>query len=93
MNGSMQNDLGVLFFQRGKMKEAELALRRAVGLDPFSVPNHYNLGLLLARTGRRKDAEQEFNRVRQNANNETERRLASDALTGRMTAPVLSSGG
>jgi hypothetical protein len=93
MNGSMQNDLGVLYFQRGKLKEAEVSLRRAVGLDPFSVPNHYNLGLLLARTGRRKDAEQEFSRVQQNANSDNERRLAADALSGRISAPVLSEEG
>lgn len=91
MNGSMQNDLGALYYQKGKLKEAELAYRRSVGLDPFSVSNHYNLGILFAKSGRRMEAEQEFNRVQQNAGSDAERRLASDALSGRMTAPILSS--
>jgi Tetratricopeptide repeat len=93
MNGAMQNDLGVLYLSRGKLKEAELALRRAVGLDPFSVSNHYNLGLLLMRTGRRNEADQEFNRVQQNASTDRERRLAADAMSGRMSVPMLSGGG
>ncbi len=90
MNGSIQNDLGVAYFQRGNLKDAEMSFRRAVGLDPFSAPNHYNLGVLLARTGRRKDAEQEFSRVQQNATSEQERQLAANASSGRLSPPMPS---
>jgi len=69
LSAAAQNDLGVLYMQRGDFKSAEAALRRAAGLDPFAVNSHYNLGVLLARTGRRKEAEQEFARAQQNASN------------------------
>lgn len=93
MNGAIQNDMGVLFFQQRKLKDAELAFRRAVGLDPFSVYGHYNLGLVFARTGRGKEADQEFNRVEQNAESDDDRRLAGEARNGRYGPPILSNEG
>jgi Flp pilus assembly protein TadD len=40
--------------------EAERLLRRAVVLSPKSVKANYQLGLLLARTGRREEADKQL---------------------------------
>lgn len=40
--------------------EAERLLRRAVALSPKSVKANYQLGLLLARTGRREEADRQL---------------------------------
>ncbi len=90
MNGAMQNDLGVLYYQRGNFKEAETALHRAIGLDPFAGVTHYNLGLLLMRTGRRAEAQQEFSRAAQNAASDTEQQRYTNMQNGMAGEPMLS---
>ena len=40
--------------------EAERLLRKAVELNPKSVKANYQLGLLLARTGRKEEADQQL---------------------------------
>ena len=48
-----------------KYPDAEEALRKAVLLSPGSVKAHYQLGILLGRTGRQEDAQKEIEMVRQ----------------------------
>jgi Flp pilus assembly protein TadD len=43
--------------------EAESRLRRAVELAPKSVKANYQLGLLLARTGRKEEADKQLERA------------------------------
>ena len=45
------------------MREAEAAYRLALRLDPGSLSGHYNLGLLLAQTGRPAEAETSLRRA------------------------------
>ena len=40
--------------------EAELLLRRAIQLNPRAVKANYQLGMLLARTGRREEADKQL---------------------------------
>jgi chemotaxis protein methyltransferase CheR len=44
----------------GRHDDAERLLRRAVELNPKSVKANYQLGLLLARTGRREEADKQL---------------------------------
>ena len=44
----------------GRYAEAERLLRRAIELNPKSVKANYQLGLLLARTGRKEEADKQL---------------------------------
>jgi Flp pilus assembly protein TadD len=48
--------LGGLLVRQQRYAEAETFLRKAVQLDPESMKANYQLGLLLARTGRKEEA-------------------------------------
>lgn len=48
--------LGELLMAARRYREAEINLRRAVRLDPRSVKANYQLGLLLARMGKKEEA-------------------------------------
>ena len=52
--------LGGLMMNGRRYDEAERLLRRAVELNPKSVKANYQLGLLLARTGRREEADKQL---------------------------------
>ena len=52
--------LGGLLMNGRRYAEAERLLRRAVALSPKSVKANYQLGLLLARTGRREEADKQL---------------------------------
>ena len=52
--------LGGLMINGRRYAEAERLLRRAVELNPKSVKANYQLGLLLARTGRREEADKQL---------------------------------
>ena len=49
-----------LLMNAGRQAEAERLLRRAVELNPKSVKANYQLGLLLARMGRREEADKQL---------------------------------
>lgn len=50
------NDLGNLLVLAGSGREAEVAYRMALELDPYQLPTHFNLGLLLQSQRRLDDA-------------------------------------
>ena len=52
--------LGGLLMNGRRYEEAERLLRKAVQLDPKSVKANYQLGLLLARTGRKEEADRQL---------------------------------
>jgi tetratricopeptide (TPR) repeat protein len=52
--------LGGLLMNGRRYAEAERLLRRAVQLNPKSIKANYQLGLLLARTGRREEADKQL---------------------------------
>jgi tetratricopeptide (TPR) repeat protein len=52
--------LGGLLMNVRRYDEAERLLRKAVALNPKSVKGNYQLGLLLARTGRREEADKQL---------------------------------
>ena len=52
--------LGGLLMNDRRYAEAERLLRRAIELNPKSVKANYQLGLLLARTGRREEADKQL---------------------------------
>ena len=57
--------LGRILLKQQKFAEAELALDKAIVLNPDSVKAHYQLGILLGRAGRQDDANKEFAIVQQ----------------------------
>jgi Flp pilus assembly protein TadD len=65
--------MGGLLLKQRKYAEAEQALQKAVQLNPNSVKAHYQLGILMGRTGRQEDANKEFGIVHQ-INAEEEKR-------------------
>ena len=52
--------LGMLLMSRQRNDEAELHLRAAVRLNPKSVKANYQLGLLLARLGKKEEADRQL---------------------------------
>ena len=52
--------LGSLLMSAQRFADAETRLRDAVRLDPQSVKANYQLGLLLARTGRKEEADRQL---------------------------------
>jgi chemotaxis protein methyltransferase CheR len=44
--------------------EAERHLRKAISLNPESVKSNYQLGLLLARTGRKEEADRQLEKAK-----------------------------
>ena len=52
--------LGGLLMNGRRYEEAERLLRKAIALNPRSVKGNYQLGLLLARTGRREEADKQL---------------------------------
>ena len=72
--GSAYEALGGILLKKQKYREAQQALEKAVVLNPDSVKAHYQLGILLGRTGRQADADKEFAIV-QRLNAEDEKRL------------------
>ncbi len=54
---------GTALAEAGKTKEAEPALKRAGALDPTAAMPRFNLGVLLARQGRREEAAELFREV------------------------------
>jgi len=71
--GPAYEGLGRMLVKEQKYPEAEEALRKAVLLSPGSVKAHYQLGILLGRTGRQEDAQKEIETVRQLNAEEQER--------------------
>jgi Flp pilus assembly protein TadD len=53
----------VVYSQLGNMPKAEAALRQAIASEPAQPAAHFNLGLLLAETGYRKEAAKELRRT------------------------------
>ena len=58
-------DLGALYMQQKKYKDAQVALLRAVTLDPALPDAHYQLGQLYQTLGNTADAESELRKVRE----------------------------
>jgi tetratricopeptide (TPR) repeat protein len=71
--GPAYEALGRILLKEQKYPEAAKALEKAVLLNPNSVKAHYQLGILLGRTGRQDDANKEFEIVHQ-LNAEEEKR-------------------
>jgi len=57
-------NLGRAYFQTGKPREAEEALRTAIQLDSRLAAAYYQLGVVLASSGRQEDAKAVFRRAR-----------------------------
>jgi tetratricopeptide (TPR) repeat protein len=57
-------DLGILNEARGQSKEAEANFQRAIAMDPTQADAHYHLARLYASTGRPKEAQVEFAKVK-----------------------------
>lgn len=72
--GAAWEGLGRVLLNQKQFPEAQQALEKAVALDPGSVKAHYQLGILLGRTGRPNDASKEFEIVQQ-LNAEEQKRL------------------
>ncbi len=72
--GAAWEALGRVLLNQKQFPEAQQALEKAVALDPGSVKAHYQLGILLGRTGRPTDASKEFEIVQQ-LNAEEQKRL------------------
>lgn len=78
-NVAYQN-LGLALYHLKRYREAEEALRFAIGLDPQMAAAFYNLGLVLAAEGRKDDAKAAFQRVRDMAPQSPFGRAAEERL-------------
>jgi Flp pilus assembly protein TadD len=54
------NKLGLALIRAGRLQEAEVTLRRALGLQSNDATTHNNLGLVLMQSGRSADAVSSF---------------------------------
>jgi tetratricopeptide (TPR) repeat protein len=59
-HASSREALGGLLMTAERYSDAEMNLRKAVALTPKSVKANYQLGLLLARTGKKEEADRQF---------------------------------
>jgi type IV pilus biogenesis/stability protein PilW len=75
-------NLGLALYHLRQYPEAEKELRFAISLDPQMEAAYYNLGLLLAATGRRTDARAAFQHVRDIAPQTPFGRAAVEQLRG-----------
>lgn len=75
-------NLGLALYHLRQYAEAEMELRFAISLDPRMEAAYYNLGLLLAATGRRTDAREAFQHVRDIAPQTPFGRAAAEQLKG-----------
>ena len=57
------SNYGVILKNLGKLKEAEVATRKAIALNPDFANAHYNLGNILKDMGKLKDAELSFRKA------------------------------
>lgn len=55
-----QNNLGFVYYEKGRLADAIVHFREALRLDPTSAQAHYNLGLALMATGELPEAVTEF---------------------------------
>ena len=51
------NNYGMILIRLGKLKDAELSIRKAIELNPKDAEAHSNLGIILKDLGKLKDAE------------------------------------
>jgi tetratricopeptide (TPR) repeat protein len=58
-------NLGQLYAQQKKYKEATTAFRRAIAAEPYNETALYNLGILLTRTGSKEEGRQLIQRFQQ----------------------------
>jgi tetratricopeptide (TPR) repeat protein len=65
--------MGRILLKEQKFPEAQQALEKAVLLNPSSVKAHYQLGILLGRTGKQEDAKKELAIVNELNAEETKR--------------------
>ena len=70
-------DLGAIYLQQKKYKEAESALSNAVALEPKQPDAHYQLGRLYQALGKTAEAEKELHKVH-------ELHEKQDSLVGKM---------
>jgi len=71
-------DLGALFVQMARYKEAEITLNEAIKINPYDAQAHFELGHLYLQTGASKKAMREFRQAMaiEPGNDETRRALA-----------------
>lgn len=72
--GAAWEALGRVLLNEKQYPEAQQALEKAVVLNPDSVKAHYQLGILLGRTGKQDDANKQFEIVQQ-LNEDEKKRL------------------
>jgi tetratricopeptide (TPR) repeat protein len=72
--------LGVVLYLAGKPREAEVELRQAVALEPGSPDALFNLAMLLRNTGRGPEARPYLERLREMAEDPTQRAWAETEL-------------
>ena len=63
LEGTYSN-LGLAYYNLGRLREAEEVLRLALKLDPRMAAASYHLGLVLLKAGRQSEAKAEFLRAR-----------------------------
>lgn len=62
---SAYNNLGLAYYNLGRLGEAEAALLQALRLEPTLEAAYYHLGLVLLKTGRGEEAKAAFRRTRE----------------------------
>ena len=60
---SVYTNMGLAYYNLGRLAEAEGALRQALRLEPTLAAAHYNLGLVLLKAGRPEEARASFSAV------------------------------
>jgi len=79
-------DLGTIYLQQKSYKDAQVALQKAIALEPNQPDAHYQLGRLYQATGKAAEAKKELQKVR-------ELHEKADSLVGKIPAspPSLNS--
>ena len=62
-NHAVFSNYGAILKSSGKLKEAELATRKAIKLNPEYAEAHYNLGIILKNLGKLKEAESSYHKA------------------------------
>ena len=59
-NSKVFNNIGIAYFQTGRMKDAKIAFKKALEINPGNAEVHFNYGLSMKRELRYKEALEHF---------------------------------